>query len=448
MSLTDGVGPHGQIRYNLHRRSRRALAEIAELLRRAVGEATLCLCCRQEPDPGSLYFLDVASRLWPDLSVCVESCGLESTCPGWVEDGCVADEPRVALSEAWAYLRAGDPWGCQRSLARLDPGDLGPRGNQAMATALVALDRPEEAEAYFLAWIGTADLLGAARAKYGLALLYARFHASNRRSDSRAAAILDSALSDLAEARAVDVDLDTTFEEVFNRNGYALLEFRQGCIQSTLDLLQSGLARLPDTSERNHLHRSVLLYNMAQVYRRVGRHADAVRVYEQVLALDPYMPEYHCELAMSLASLGRESEALAAVQVALFLDPYIPESHALLGYILTRCDRTVEAASSYGRAYELTGTLRSAYEYAFAAAAIGDHSRVLDILGQWDILELSPVEASNLSALKAEALVGLGLYGEAIAGLRMVLGRFPENGRVARNLATLVRLKPARRTQP
>lgn len=424
------------------------MAEIAELLHRGIGQATISLCHRQDLDAGSIYFIDVASKLWSGLIIRIEACESESKCSAAVEGETGIAEPGMALKSAWACLRAGDPWGCERLLVRFDPSDLGESGHHAMATALVALDRPAEAESHFLAWIEAADLVGAARAKYGLAMLYARFHEKERRSDRHAAAILDGALTDLALARTADVNLDTTFDEVFNRNGYALLEFRRGKVQSALELLRSGLARLPDTSERNHLHRSVLLYNMAQVYRRIGKNAEAVDVYEQVLALDPNMPEYHCELAMSLLALGRESDALRAVQVALSLDPYIPESHALMGFIFTRCGQAAQAACSYSRADELTRTLRSAYECAFAVAAIGDHSRVLSLLDRWDISEMSPRDAGNFCALRAEAYIGLGLLGEATAELRAALELFPGDDRIARNLAEVLKLESLRQTPP
>jgi tetratricopeptide (TPR) repeat protein len=438
ISLTDGVGPRGQIRYNLHRRTRRILGEIAELLARGLngGLAELVLCNPADTDAASQYFLDVASGLWPELSVRFQACSGRRACSAPVaHDTVVTHDATQIIELAWHRLRVGDPWGCQALLQRLLPEQLGARGHQAMATALVALELPTDAEQHFHAWMEAGDALNAARAKYGLAMLKARFHRPELRSDAEAAEYLESALYDLSLARSQNPDLDTTFEEVFNRNGFALIEFRRGRIDEALKLLETGLLRLPDTSERNHLHRSVLLYNIAQVHRRVGDHAQAVESYQEVLALDPNMPEYHCELALSLLALGRADEALAHVRIALALDPYIPESHSLEGYVLAQMKRTRESLASHRRALELARTPRNAYAYAFYSNQVKEHLQTVDILGAWANADLGGDEVANFSALKAEALISLGREREALEELERASAACPDNPRIGKNLA-------------
>lgn len=447
-SLTDGVGPSGQIRFNLHRRTRRGLIEAAETIQGKFGSSPfLTICNVEDMDSGSAYFLGVAESIWAERSVRRIHC-TERDCIGVTSD--LARPEGIPHSElvelAWERLRVGDPWGCTILLEDSPPSERNARAHQALATAYVALDRPFEAEVHFLKWIEAGDALDSARGKYGLAMLLARFHVADRRDDSRAAHYLNSALGDLRMAREDSPSLDTTFEEVFNRNGFALLEFRAGRSDAALALLESGLERLPDSSPRNHLHRSVLLYNIAQVYRRVGEHEQAITMYQALLRLDPNMPEYHCEYALSLMAVGCLGKAIAEVKVALTLDPYVPESHALHGYLSMRAEEFQDALVHYRRACQLSPNFGNIYGYAYCANECGEYVTALEILAAAEGAHLSNHDRRNLASLNAEILVHLGKPRNALEGLMEALRMLPgdpvlmRNVEVARQL--LVQRKP------
>src|SRR5690606_40287522 len=114
----------------------------------------------------------------------------------------------------------------------------------------------------------------------------------------------------------------------FNRNGYALVEFRRGRVDAAIEHLTSGIEQLRNGTALHRMHQTVLIYNLAQRYRRIGRIDSAIDTYRELLGLDGKMPEYHMELAHCHVSKEQFSEALAALWEARDLGPSIQEVHS------------------------------------------------------------------------------------------------------------------------
>jgi tetratricopeptide (TPR) repeat protein len=87
---------------------------------------------------------------------------------------------------------------------------------------------------------------------------------------------------------------------------------RQKRHQEALDLCQSGYESVTsELGEHRHLlHRSVLKYNMAQVYAMLGRLEEALDCYETASAMDPFYAEYLAEIGNILQQLDRDAEAI------------------------------------------------------------------------------------------------------------------------------------------
>ena len=102
------------------------------------------------------------------------------------------------------------------------------------------------------------------------------------------------------------------FLKAFIDNGLAFLRVRQKRHQEALDLCQSGYESVTsELGEHRHLlHRSVLKYNMAQVYAMLGRLEEALDCYETASAMDPFYAEYLAEIGNILQQLDRDAEAI------------------------------------------------------------------------------------------------------------------------------------------
>ena len=115
-----------------------------------------------------------------------------------------------------------------------------------------------------------------------------------------------------------------------------------------------------------YLHKTALIYNLAQCYRRLGDLTSAIAAYERLLAIDGKMPEYHMELARCLIDAERIDEAIAELETAHRLDPAIPEAASLLGFALLQRDDLGTSERWYREAWKLAGDRADvAYDLAY-----------------------------------------------------------------------------------
>ncbi|HLO03260.1 MAG TPA: tetratricopeptide repeat protein, partial [Symbiobacteriaceae bacterium] len=151
------------------------------------------------------------------------------------------------------------------------------------------------------------------------------------------------------------------FRGVFLKNGLALIRVRQRRMEEALALCQEGfhlMARiLPDA---HHLHRSVLLYNSAQVYAMIGRVDEAIEQFGGAIEMDPNYSEYYNDRGSIYLGLGRLAEAEADYRRAIELSPPYAEVWVNLGQCLRQAGREREAVEAYGRALDLEPALASA----------------------------------------------------------------------------------------
>lgn len=243
------------------------------------------------------------------------------------------------------------------------------------------------------------------RALYGKSMLYARHHPDGLRDIDTAAACLDHAygiIGNLSELeRAHD---DVVFEEVFNRNGFALVLFRRGHVDEALDLLKDGVTRLSATTERVAIHRSVLIYNLAQCHKQLGDIEAAIRTFDQLLDVDPYMAEYHLEAAKCLSAAGDHARSVEECEIAVALDDTLAISWRMLGLAHLSCGRLDAAVHAYSRAVRLepeNTTGRADAAYAFIRAHRCEDA--LAVLEPVEIESLSPAEIDRHFSLSAEA---------------------------------------------
>ena len=93
-------------------------------------------------------------------------------------------------------------------------------------------------------------------------------------------------------------------------------------------------------------------YTLARSYETLGRYADAVAAYRQVLRLVPGQPAVLADLADALLSANQgkpDTNAIAAVAQALAADPDQPKALALAGMMALRRGDTAEALVHWER---------------------------------------------------------------------------------------------------
>lgn len=289
-----------------------------------------------------------------------------------------------------------------------------------MTTSLAALGRPEEAEIlYDEARAFTTNPKVHSQSAYATAMLYTRHHDPERRDHRKALAWINEAIA--ISSLLSDAD-ERAFNSVFNQNGLALIQVHLGDLPAALRLVDEGLARLDAElpAAKHKLHRSVLLYNKAQVLVGLGRLEEALSDYTAVIGADTNYAEYYLDRGNIYRKLGRDKEAMADYETAIRLSPPFPEVH------YNRTDMLLEAgdyeAGLAGLDYvlELDPTYLDAYvNRAGARLATGSHDGArADVDAGLALDPGNPHLSCVLAQLHADAghtELALAAYDQAIA---------------------------------
>jgi len=186
---------------------------------------------------------------------------------------------------------------------------------------------------------------------YLTAMFYGRY--KKPREFEKAEALLDLGRKAIESSSLRDGD--RYFQYVFNLNGLAMIRNFQGRHQEAIDLCSEGILHLNQHlgADQHRLHRSVLVYNIAQVYFAVGNYSDALKYYSAAIGMDLHYSEYYNERGSVLLKMDHLQEALADYQRAIELSPPYFEVFTNLGQCYRRLGQLDDAIKAYSRALDL-----------------------------------------------------------------------------------------------
>ncbi len=223
----------------------------------------------------------------------------------------------------------------------------------ALTNCQLALGQPEKAleiaEHEGLAKVD--DLADRSRIFYVLALIHSRF--LPKPDFAKAEDYISRGLEVLEKA---DVpEHERLFMEVFLYNGLAYIRHRQGRPQEALAFCRSGFELLETKlrPDQHLLHRSVLLYNTAQVYAALREWNKALEYYTATMKFDPNYSEYYNERGNTYLNLGRLDEAIVDYHCAIELSAPYQEVWTNLGQAYKLAGRLPEAVEAYSHALDL-----------------------------------------------------------------------------------------------
>jgi tetratricopeptide (TPR) repeat protein len=271
----------------------------------------------------------------------------------------------------------------------------------ALFNCLVAVGEVERGYKYVLeeALAKITDPLDRARACYIAAMVNARY------SDNKDFDLAERYLNEgLAEVEKIDPkDEQKHFMRVFIGNGMALVRTRQGKPQEAVQICSDGYDLINQElgHDKHRLHRSVLLYNIAQVYTATREHEKALLYFGKAMEMDPNYSEYYNERGNVYAQMGRYDDAVRDYHDAIRVSAPYQEVWTNLGQCYRKMGKAQEAVEAYSRA-----------------------------------LDLDPaVEVARVS--RAQMLSALGRVDEAAADYEAALAQNPAQPLVLANLAVL-----------
>jgi len=248
-----------------------------------------------------------------------------------------------------------------------------------------------------------------------------------------------AALACLEQARPALKEHDYLFLNVFINNGMAFLRVRQGRRDEAVALCLNGYSLLTEAvgDEKHKLHRSVLLYNSAQVYMALGQPDEALKYYRESIAMDPHYSEYHNEMGNIFQREGKFDDALTAYDLAIKYSAPYPEvyfnkgvSHAQLAQweeALAALDFSAELNPAQAELYLLRAEVHEALGHD--EAALNDYSAAL-AAGSTSV-----VARVNRAVL----LFQTGQFEQALFDMHKAIDQEPDNASHYENRAEIYR---------
>lgn len=178
-------------------------------------------------------------------------------------------------------------------------------------------------------------------------------------------------------------------------------------------------------------HNTLLL--AAQASHRAGRLEDAASVYQNLLARDADHADACYGLGTVLLQQGELAQAVTYLERAAELDPTAPEIFFNLGLALEKAQKVERARAACIRAAELAdGEAELLARICRKLLHLRMPQEVYSLLHAHGVLD------QRLLVLKAKAQAAIGDWGGAVADLRSLKDRNPDDPGVWRRLATAV----------
>ena len=276
-----------------------------------------------------------------------------------------------------------------------------------------------------------------ARMNYLLGMMHLRF--LHQKDVDLAERHIDTALAHLQLAKPDLTPHDFVFLNVFLNNGLAFVRVRQNRRAEAVALCQQGFATLTEAvgDEKHRLHRSVLLYNSAQVYVALGKTEEALQYYRDAIAMDPYYSEYYNEMGNLLQQQGDFGGALGAYALAIEYSAPYPEVYFNKGVCHSHLEQWDDALASLAFSAELNP--RQPELHLLRAEIFEQLGRDADAMAAYTTLiglDNAPVSAHvNRAVLHYQA----GNFVHALADMANAIAVEPENADHYENRAEIYR---------
>lgn len=270
------------------------------------------------------------------------------------------------------------------------------------------------------------------RVYYVMGMLHARYLPEP--DLTKAAEYLETGLEGIKQCELDPAD--KAFFTAFTMNGLAFVRHRQKRPEEAVELCRAAselLDRhlLPD---QHRLHRSVLQYNIAQVYTFTNRLPEAIKYYSAAIEMDPNYSEYYNERGSAHFKLGDLNKALENYRKAIELSPPYPEVLTNLGQCLQALDQVEEAFAAYSTSLDLTpaqslalvGRAQALEMMGHPAEALSDYSASLALDPN------QPLVLSNRAVLHYE----MGEVETALTDLNQAILLSPATADLYQNRAT------------
>ncbi|KPL86656.1 tetratricopeptide repeat protein [Herpetosiphon geysericola] len=225
------------------------------------------------------------------------------------------------------------------------------------------------------------------------------------------------------------------FQSSFNRNGLALIRHFQKRPLEAIEICQECYKQLETglDTEEHKLHRSVLLYNIAQVYDSLKDYQNALHYYTLTIEMDPNYAEYYNERANIYLQIGDYAAAERDYRQSIELSPPYTEVWTNLAQCYQLQDEFEQAVGAFSRALDIDPKNVVALNHrAECYEALGQTQAAIDDYS--DSLRLKPSD-SGIVANRAILYYELGDLVASLADLNTAIELQPDLAELYENRA-------------
>ncbi|MBU7584437.1 MAG: tetratricopeptide repeat protein [Nostoc sp. TH1S01] len=299
-------------------------------------------------------------------------------------------------------------------------------------TSYVALDKPLEAfEVMEQAMNRTNNPEHLFKGCFMMAMLYIR--ELEEKDITKAESYLEQGLQELTRCH-LSSELKL-FQTTFNRNGLALIRYRQGRHQEAIELCQWCYEQVNTfiKPEQHLLYRSVLLFNIAQVYDFTGNYTEAINYFNAAIKIDSNYSEYYNYRGNLYFKMGQKENAISDYFKAIELSPPYPEVWANVGQCYRHLGEFQKAVDAYSNALDLQPNQFSVLVARAQVLEMLDevNKSLADYNAALKIDSNQPLVLANRAVLHYEA----GRYQDALNDLNQAIAISPETADLYQNRA-------------
>lgn len=162
----------------------------------------------------------------------------------------------------------------------------------------------------------------------------------------------------------------------------------------------------------------------AQQFFEAGRWDEAESELRDALALDPYQPNWHFNLGLTLDAAGRHREAIESFATAAKLDPANAQALMMTGVNHLRLGEAEKALAWLERASSIDASLTDAYVHRIEAhAELGQHEQAEVV---FYLAQQVNAKSADIYACMADSLMDRSLHEKAVWCLREAAKLDPE----------------------
>ena len=211
------------------------------------------------------------------------------------------------------------------------------------------------------------------------------------------------------------------FRKVFIDNGLAFVRARQGRHEEAVELCKAGYQFLTRElgEDRHLLHRSVLQYNIAQVYVMLGRLEEGLAYYRNAIRMDPNYSEYHNEVGNILQEMGEFRSAIQHYERAIECSPPYPEVFFNKAVCHARLEELDEALACFDITLELEPDHGD--RHALRADVLRELGQEDDALDGYDTAVALGYDTAALRVNRAVLYYNKGAYRLALSDMDHVI---------------------------